>query len=95
MGVEELDAVVRHRVVRGRQHHTETRAASLREVSNSRSRKHTGEENVDPRASKACHDRSFEELATRARIAPDDGRGSTAIDRKSPGIAQHMGGRSG
>ena len=95
MGVEELDAVVRHRVVRGRQHHAETRSVTLREIGDGRSGKHAGEEYVDSRAGEACHDRGFEEFATRARIAPDDGRGSAAVYRQRPCVAQHVGRRSG
>ena len=95
MRIEELDAIVRHRIVRGGQHHTETRAVTLREIRDRRSGKHTREEYVDPRAGEACHDRGFEEFATRAWIAPDDSRRTPTSRSEGTRVAQHMRGRSG
>ena len=95
MGVEELDAVVGHSVVRRRQHHPEARPVTLGEIRDRRSGQDAGEEHIDSRARQSRDDRRLEELATRPGIAPHDSARARAVGHQSAGIAEHVGRRSG
>ena len=54
---EELDAVVGHRVVGGRDHHAEVGAQGVGQVGDARRRQHAEPEHVDPGRGQAGHDR--------------------------------------
>ena len=95
VSVEELDAVVRHRVMRGRQHDAEARSVTLREVGDRRRGQHTREEYVDPCARETGHHGRLEELAARTGISPDDSARTCAIGDKRSSIAEHVSSRSG
>src|SRR5688500_16875542 len=59
---KELDAVVGHRVVTGRQHDAEICVAVLGEERNSRSWQHPEPYHVDAGAGQTCHDGGLQEL---------------------------------
>ena len=69
--VEEFDAVVRHRVVRCREHHAQARTVRDREVGDSGRREHAGEQHVDSGTRQAGDHSGLEELAAGPRITPD------------------------
>jgi hypothetical protein len=76
--VEELDAVVGHRVVRGGDHHAEVGVRVGREVGDRRGRHHADVDDVDPGAREPCADRCGEELSGCTRVSSDDGLGPVA-----------------
>ena len=77
---EELDAVVGHRVVRGREHGTEVGVLLAHEVGDGRRGQHAGVAHVDAGRGEAGHGRRGEELARGPGVASDDGNGSVAVE---------------
>ena len=71
---EELDAVVGHRVVRGRDDHAEVGAEGVGEVGDGRGGQHPQAQHVDPGRGEARHDGVLEELPRDPGVAPDDGQ---------------------
>ncbi len=87
---EELDAVVRRRVVGGGDHHAEVGVEVRHEVGRRRGRQHAGVVDVDPRAGEPRLDGGREELAAGARIAGHDGARPLAVGAAV--VAEHDGG---
>ena len=77
---EELDAVVGHGVVRGREHGTEVGVLLPHEVGDGGGRQHAGVAHVDAGRGEARHGRCGEELPRRPRVASDDRNGSVAVE---------------
>ena len=69
---KELDAVVRHRVMRRRQHDSECGIEFGGQERNSRCRENSYAQNVNPGTGQTSADRGFEEFATGTRIATDN-----------------------
>ena len=86
---EELDAVVRHGVVRSRNHHTHVGTVVVGEESDSRSGQHTDTQNVDALGSHAGRQRCGEHLTGDTRIAANNGQGTTP--RRIRTASQHSG----
>jgi hypothetical protein len=55
-----------------------------------RSWQHTYNANIEPGAGQACNHRRLEELAARARIAPDHGYRTTAVETTN--VTEHSSG---
>ncbi len=72
---EELDPVVRHRVVRGRDDDAEIRLDGADEVRDGGRRYHPGVEHVDACAREPRGDGGGEELSGDPGVAPENGRG--------------------
>ena len=70
---KELDAVVRHRVVGGGDHHAEIGVSRIGQEGDSRSGQHAQPSYVDPGRGEPGHHRRPEELAGGAGITPDNG----------------------
>ena len=85
---EELDAVVRHGVVAGGEHHAEVGAQRAGEIRHRRGGQHTDPQDVHARAREARHDGGLQELAGRARIAPDHGHRPVALEGAR--LGEHM-----
>jgi hypothetical protein len=78
---EELQTVVRHRVVRGRQHGTHLGVQPLGEVGDRRRGEDTRVEHVHARRRQAGHHRGGEELPRGARVTAHDRRRAVAAER--------------
>ena len=76
---EELDAVVRRRVVGGGQHDAEIGVEIGHQVGGRRGGKNTGVIDVDSGAGKPGFDGGGEELATGSGVPGDDGAGPLAV----------------
>ncbi len=85
---EELDAVVGHRVVRGRQHHAEVGAERAGQVGDAGSRQHAEQEHVDTGRREARHDGGLEELPGNARVPTHHGAGT--VPREVAAVGQDM-----
>jgi hypothetical protein len=79
--VEELDAVVGGRVVRGRQHDAEIRVEGMSEIGHRGSGQHPETEHVDARTGKTGDHRCLEELTRGSRITPDHRDRPMALER--------------
>jgi hypothetical protein len=88
---EELDAVVRHRVVRGGEHHAQVGLRLADQVRHRRGGQHPDPQDVGAGAGQARDHGRLQHLAAGARIAPDDGQRRVA----AVGLGQHPGGRDG
>ena len=77
---EELDPVVRHRVVRGREDDAEVRAGGRHQVGDRRGRHHADVLDIDPRAGQPGDHRGREELPRGPRVATDDGSGTATAE---------------
>ena len=88
---EELDAVVGHRVVRGRQHDAEVGAPCCGEQGDGRGRQHADAHDVDAGAGQARDDGGLEELPRGARVASDDRERTMAGEHAA--LGQHVRGR--
>ena len=73
---EELDAVVRHGVVRGGDHHAEVGVEHGHQERDGGRREHTDPQRVGPGRGEACDNRGLEHLPTSAAIAADDRDGA-------------------
>jgi hypothetical protein len=78
---EDLDAVVRHRVVRGGEHDAEVRARARHERGDAGRRQHAGVVDVHPGAGQAGDHGGGQELAGGARVAADHRPGPVALER--------------
>ncbi len=90
---EELDAVVGHRVVRGREHHAEVGAERAGEVGDAGGRQDAEQEHVDARRGEAGDDRSLEELPGDAGVAAYHGQ--RAVPGERAALGEDMGRRNG
>jgi hypothetical protein len=72
---EDLDAVVRHRVVRGGEHHAEVRAGTRHEGGDARRRQHAGVVDVHPGARQAGDHGGGQELPEARGSRPMTARG--------------------
>jgi len=86
---EELQAVVRHRVVRRREHGTEICAAVGDEEGDGRSGKHSGIHDIDASRCQTRNGCGGKELTRRPRVPPHDSPRSVALDTAD--LAQHVG----
>ncbi len=86
---QELDAVVGHRVVRGREHDAEVDAELVGQVRDTRGRQDAEQEHVDTRRGEAGDDGRLEELSGDARVPTDHGTG--AVPRELSAVGQDMG----
>ncbi len=68
---EELDAVIRHRVVRCRQHHAQISVQPVGEKCNRRSRKYAEHSDVNTGTCQTRYDRCFQELTACSGIPSD------------------------
>ena len=89
---EELDAVVRHRVVRGRQHDAEVGAVLVDEVGRGRGRDDAHAQDVDSCTCQTSAHCCLEELARGARVTCHQ-RGGLAVP-ESTSLAQDVGSRN-
>ncbi len=85
---EELDAVVRHGVVTGREHHAEVGAERSGQVCHRGRRQHADAQDVHARAGQAGDHRRFQELPGRARVPPDHRRRLVALEGAR--LGQHV-----
>ncbi len=85
---EELDAVVRHGVVAGGQHHAEVGAERAGEVGHRRGGEHSDPQYVDAGARQARDDRGLQELARGARVTAHDRDRPMAVE--GPRLAEHV-----
>lgn len=85
---EELDAVVRHGVVAGGEHHTEVGAERAGEMGHRRRRQHADQQDVHARARQARGHRGLQELPGRTRVPTDHGLRPMA--REGTRLGQHM-----
>lgn len=90
---EELDAVVRHRVVAGGQHHAEVGAQRAGEMRHRGGGQHADPQDVDARARQTGDDRGLQELARSPRVTTDHGHRAVPLER--PRLAEHMSRRHG
>jgi hypothetical protein len=90
---EELDAVVGHGVVAGREHHPEVGAELAGQVGDRRRRQHPDALDVDTGAGEAGDHGGLEELPRRPRVAPDDR--DRPVPRERAGVGEHVGRRDG
>ena len=72
-GGEQLDAVVRHRVVRRGDHHAEIGVEGAHQVRDGGRGQHADAERIGARSGEPGDDRGFQHLAAGPRIAADDG----------------------
>jgi hypothetical protein len=86
---EELDAVVGHRVVAGREHHAEVDAEALGQVGDTGRGQHVEEEHVHARGRQAGDHGCLEELAGDAGVAAHHGPGPVALEL--PAVGEHVG----
>ena len=77
---EELDAVVGHGVVRGREHHAEIGLEGIGEVGDCRGRNHAEQGDVDAGACQACDHCRFEEFTAGTSVACNDCLGSMPVE---------------
>ena len=73
---EELDPVVRHGIMRGRDHHAEGGVVEVRQVRNSRGGNDADSQRVDTRRGQTGTDGGFEHLPRRPRIPAHDCSGT-------------------
>ena len=85
---EELDAVVWHRIVGGREHHAKISIELIGEVGNCWSRNDSEPSDVDAGTGQARNDCRFEELTADAGIATNDGMRTPTKIRT--GFTQHV-----
>lgn len=85
---EELDPVVGHRVVAGREHHAQVRAERAGQVRDRRGRQHAHPQHVHPGAGQAGHHRGLQELPRRPRITSDHGHRPVPLERAC--LGQHV-----
>ncbi len=85
---EELDAVVRHGVVAGGEHHTEVGAERPGEMGHRRRRQHTDAQHVHARAREPRDDGRLQELPGGTRITPDHRGGPMPFERAR--LGQHV-----
>jgi hypothetical protein len=85
---EQLDPVVGHRVVAGRDHHPEVGAGAPREMGEGRRRQDARAQHVGTGAAEPSHDRGLEHLPARAGVAADDRDGTLG----PVAVGQHTGG---
>ena len=85
---EELQPVVRHRIVARRQHHPDVRPQLRGEVRDRRRRNDADAQDVDTRAGEAGDDRRLEKLPRRTRVAADHGDRPVAFEGTR--VAQHV-----
>jgi hypothetical protein len=78
---EDLDPVVRHRVVRGGEHDAEVRGGARHQRGDGRRRQHAGVVDVHPGAGQPGDHGRGQELAGGARVAADDGARPVALER--------------
>ena len=78
-GREELNAVIRHRVVGSRNHHAEIRAVVICQVGNRRGRQHTHAHYVNPAGGQTGGNRRVQHLTGNTRVAADNGQRPTLI----------------
>ncbi len=88
---EELQPVVGHRVVAGRDHRAEVGAQVGREERDGRRRQHADVEHVDPGARPTRHDGGGQELAGRPRVTSD--HGGRTVPLEGADVAEDVGGR--
>ena len=82
---EELDPVVRRRVVASGQHHTEIGAERVGQVRDRRGRDDAQPQHVNAGTGQAGHDGSLEELTRRPRVPADHGPGTARRRRRRAG----------
>jgi hypothetical protein len=80
-GREQLDPVVRHRVVRCGDHHAEVRVVGVGQVGHGRGRQHTAAQCVDAFAGETGDHRGFQHFAAGAGIAADHRDASSSAAR--------------
>ena len=88
---EELDAVVRHRVVAGGEHHAEVGAERVGQVGDAGRRQHAEQQHVDAGGQQAGDDRGLEELPGDPGVPPDHGK--RPVPGEDTGLAEDV--RSG
>ena len=88
---EELDAVVGHRVVAGREHHAQVGVQRSDQMSHTGRRDHTETHHVDTRGSQPGDDRRLEELTAGTRVASDQSH-RTTTPVEGARLAQNVGG---
>ena len=85
---QELDAVVGHRVVRGREHHPQVGAQVSGQEGDRRGGQHPGVVHVDARGGQACHHRGAEELARGSPVGADERARPVALELAR--VAEHV-----
>ena len=82
---QELDAVVGHRVVRGREHHAEVGAEALGHVGHAGRGQHAQQQHVDACGGEPGDDRRLEELPGDARVPTHHGQGTVPLELAAVG----------
>ena len=90
---EELDPVVGHRVVAGRQHDAEVGLLLAGQEGDARGRQHAEADDVDAGAGQPGHDRGLQELPGGTRVATHDRE--RPVTGELAGLAQHVRGGDG